>query len=52
VGTVVSVEQGGQLFHWIQLAPAVDFGSLDQVYLLDYEAVPQKVKEGRPGGSP
>jgi rod shape-determining protein MreC len=52
VGTVVSVEQGGQLFHRIQLAPAVDFGSLDQVYLLDYEAVPQKVKEGRPGGSP
>ncbi len=52
VGTVVSVEQGGQLFHRIQLAPAVDFGALDQVYLLDYEAVPQKVKEGRPGGSP
>ncbi len=52
VGTVVSVEQGGQLFHRIQLAPAVDFGLLDQVYLLDYEAVPQKVKEGRPGGNP
>jgi rod shape-determining protein MreC len=52
LGTVVSVEQGGQLFHRVQLAPAVDFGSLDQVYLLDYEAVPQKVKEGRPGGSP
>lgn len=52
VGTVVSVEQGGQLFHKIQLAPAVDFGALDQVYLLDYEAVPQKVKEGRPVGSP
>ena len=52
LGTVVSVEQGGQLFHRIQLAPAVDFGSLDQVYLLDYEAVPQKIKEGRPGGSP
>lgn len=52
LGTVVSVEQGGQLFHRIQLAPAVDFGTLDQAYLLDYEAVPQKVKEGRPGGSP
>lgn len=52
VGTVISVEHGGQLFHRIQLAPAVDFGLLDQVYLLDYEAVPQKVKEGRPGGSP
>ncbi len=38
IGTVVPVEQGGQLFHRIQLAPAVDFGALDQVYLLDYDA--------------
>ena len=52
IGTVVSVEQGGQLFHRIQLAPAVDFGSLDQVYLLDFEAVPEKIKESRPSGSP
>lgn len=48
VGTVLSVENGGQLFHRIQLAPAVDFGSLDQVCLLDYPAVPQSVKEVRP----
>lgn len=49
IGTVISVEPGGQLFHRIQLAPAVDFGSLDQVYLLDYEAAPQKLKESLPG---
>jgi rod shape-determining protein MreC len=52
IGTVVSVEQGGQLFHRIQLAPAVDFGTLDQVYLLDYQAVPEDLKETRPGANP
>jgi rod shape-determining protein MreC len=50
VGTIVSVEAGGQLFHKIQVAPAVDFGALDQVYLLEYEAIPPNVKENRPGG--
>ncbi len=48
LGTVTAVEQGGQLFYRIQLAPAVDFGSLDQVYLLDYPAVPASVKDARP----
>lgn len=52
IGTVIKVEPGGQLFHRIQLAPAVDFGSLDQVYLLDYEAAPEKLKETLPGASP
>lgn len=52
IGTVLAVERGGQLFHRIQLAPAVDFGSLDQVYLLDYPAVPPSVKEAHPGATP
>ncbi len=52
IGTVIKVEPGGQLFHRIELAPAVDFGSLDQVYLLDYEAAPEKLKETLPGASP
>jgi len=52
LGTVVAVEPGGELFHRIQLAPAVDFGALDQVYLLDYQAVPPNVKEVRPGANP
>jgi rod shape-determining protein MreC len=51
IGTVVSVSPGGQLFHRIQLAPAVDFGAMDQVYLLDYETVPEKVREARPGAT-
>ena len=52
VGTVASVEPGGQLFHRINVAPAVDFGTLDQVYLLEYQAVPQTLKEATPSGKP
>ncbi len=52
IGTVISVQPGGQLFHRIQVAPAVDFGTLDQVYLLDYQTVPETLKEARPGGKP
>jgi rod shape-determining protein MreC len=52
IGTVAAVEPGGQLFHRVQVAPAVDFGTLDQVYLLDYQAVPQPLKEVRPSGKP
>lgn len=52
IGTVVEVGQGGQLFHRIQLAPAVDFGLLDQVYLLEYESVPENMKEAEPGARP
>jgi rod shape-determining protein MreC len=52
IGTVVSVAPGGQLFHKIQLAPAVDFGALDQVYLLEYEPVPPDLKEAAPDVRP
>jgi rod shape-determining protein MreC len=52
IGTIIAVEPGGQLFHRIQLAPAVDFGALDQVYLLDFDAVPPKIKETRAVASP
>jgi rod shape-determining protein MreC len=52
IGTIVAVEPGGQLFHRIQVAPAIDFGTLDQVYLLEYQAVPQTLKEAAPGAKP
>lgn len=52
IGTVVAVEQGGQLFHRIRVVPAVDFGTLDQVYLLDREPLPAAVKEAAPGARP
>ena len=52
IGTIASVQPGGQLFHRIQIAPAVDFGALDQVYLLDYQTMPETLKEARPGRKP
>jgi rod shape-determining protein MreC len=52
IGTVVKVERGGQLFHSIQVAPAVDLGALDQVYLLDHSPIPQEVREAVPGARP
>jgi rod shape-determining protein MreC len=52
LGTVLKVENGGQLFHSIQVAPAVDLGALDQVYLLDHSPIPQDVREAVPGAHP
>ncbi len=45
IGTVVEVKPGDELFHEIRLTPAVDFGVLDQVYVLDRIPVPEEVKE-------
>lgn len=45
IGQVLSVQEGGQLFHRITLGPVVDFGHLDQVYLLDYDPVPRTLRE-------
>ena len=47
IGTVVSVEPGGELFHSVQLAPAVDFGQLDQVFLLLADSLPGRLKGRR-----
>jgi rod shape-determining protein MreC len=52
LGTVLQVERSGQLFHRILVAPAVDLGALDQVYLLDHSPIPQEVKEAVPGARP
>ena len=49
VGTVVAVDPGGQLFRKIRLTPAVDFGALDQVYLLEHAPVPQDLAKAIPG---
>jgi rod shape-determining protein MreC len=48
IGTVVAVEAGGQLFHKLRLAPAVDLGALDQVYLLEHAPPPQELVKGAP----
>jgi rod shape-determining protein MreC len=52
IGTVIAVSPGGQLFHRIEVAPAVDFGLLDQVYLLDYTPAPPRVREAQPSVRP
>lgn len=52
IGRVLSVQPGDQLFHRIRLAPAVDFGTLDQVYLVDFEAVPEAVRRATPNERP
>jgi rod shape-determining protein MreC len=52
VGTVVAVEPGSELFHDIRLRPAVDFGLLDQVYVLESELVPEEAKDLSPDARP
>ena len=52
LGSVVKVESGGQLFHRIHVAPSVDLGALDQVYLLDHSPIPAGIKEAVPGVRP
>ncbi|HKI86399.1 MAG TPA: rod shape-determining protein MreC, partial [Thermoanaerobaculia bacterium] len=48
VGTVKSVAPGGDLFHRVELTPAVDFSRLVQVYVLAHQAVPAAIKEAVP----
>lgn len=40
VGTVVAVAPGDELFHRIEVVPLVDFGVLDQVFILVRQAPP------------
>ena len=52
VGTIAAVVAGTELFHRIRVAPLVDFGLLDQVYILDQEPIPEELKEEIPDASP
>jgi rod shape-determining protein MreC len=45
VGTVVRVEPGSELFYEVELAPAVDFRSVDHVYILDREILPEDLQD-------
>ncbi len=45
IGEVTSIEEGSGLFHRIRVAPAIDFGILDQVYVLTEEVIPAEIKE-------
>ena len=44
IGSVVAAEPGTDLFHHIRLAPAVDFGLLDQVFILMGDSSPEHLK--------
>jgi rod shape-determining protein MreC len=52
IGAVSAVEPGGQLFHAIEVAPAVDLGSLDRVYLLETRPIPPGTLEPERGARP
>ena len=51
IGTVVEVAPGGELFHAVRLAPAVDFGVLDQAFVLLADSLPGRLK-GSTSASP
>lgn len=45
VGQVVEVGPGDDHFHRVKVAPAVDFGHIDQVYIIGLDAVPEELTE-------
>jgi rod shape-determining protein MreC len=51
LGSVAEVAAGSELFHRIRVLPAVDFGLLDQVYILEVGAVPTDLGERGDDGS-
>ena len=44
IGVVTAVERGEELFYDLHLEPAVDFGVLDQVYLLAPQPIPAEME--------
>lgn len=52
VGTVAAVAPGDELFYDVRLEPAIDFGRLDQVYLLSRTALPEADEEAPPAIPP
>jgi len=52
VGSIAAVAAGAELFHRIRVAPRVDFGLLDQVFVLARESIPEELKEDIPDASP
>ena len=51
IGVVVEVAEGGELFYSIRLTPSVDFGVLDQVFVLQLDSIPGGLK-GTSSASP
>lgn len=51
VGTITAVEPGDEIYHRVEVAPAVDFTRLEQAYVLDLLQWPAELVETPPGGS-
>lgn len=51
VGTITTVEPGDEIYHRVEVAPAVDFARLEQAYVLDLPRWPTELVETPPGGS-
>jgi rod shape-determining protein MreC len=45
IGQVVSIEAGEELFSRIEMAPTVDFGRLDQAFIVARDAIPAELIE-------
>lgn len=45
VGAVTRAAPGNELFYEVELAPAVDFATVDHVYILEPEALPQALRD-------
>lgn len=52
VGTVVRIDAGDELFHRIEVSPAVDFGQLDRAFVLARDRMPEGLKETSVDGRP
>lgn len=51
IGTIVSVESGGDPFHAIRVVPSVDLGSLSHAYIWRRDPVPEVYMDGGDGVS-
>ena len=52
VGTIAAAIAGGELFYEIRVIPKVDFGLLDQIFVLRWETVSEELKEAQPDAQP
>lgn len=52
IGVVTSVTPGSDLFYQVEVRPLVDFGFLDQVYVLEREAPSEQLKEEQVDAQP
>ncbi|MCP4664322.1 MAG: rod shape-determining protein MreC [bacterium] len=51
IGRVKAIEPGQGLFQRIEVVPAIDYGLLDQVYVLTREALPVEIREALSQGN-